>query len=111
MGYGAGDRMAASKFGGFTLFHFPGCTLCATMFCPECHAEYRPGFTHCTDCEVDLVDTLGESAYQGHAEVAPQTAELNVLLWKGADTDFYLSLLGALDGFGIGSLGRAVNAS
>jgi hypothetical protein len=28
------------------------------MFCPECHAEYRPGFTHCTDCDVDLVAGL-----------------------------------------------------
>lgn len=28
------------------------------MFCPECRAEYRPGFTHCTDCDVDLVTEL-----------------------------------------------------
>ena len=28
------------------------------MFCPECRAEYRPGFTHCTDCGVDLVPEL-----------------------------------------------------
>lgn len=28
------------------------------MFCPQCKAEYRPGFTHCTDCDVDLVDAL-----------------------------------------------------
>jgi hypothetical protein len=28
------------------------------MFCPQCHAEYRPGFTHCTDCDVDLVYEL-----------------------------------------------------
>ena len=25
------------------------------MFCPQCKAEYRPGFTHCSDCDVDLV--------------------------------------------------------
>jgi hypothetical protein len=31
------------------------------MFCPECRAEYRPGFTHCSDCEVDLVHELSES--------------------------------------------------
>jgi putative signal transducing protein len=25
------------------------------MWCPSCGAEYRPGFTHCPDCGVDLV--------------------------------------------------------
>ena len=28
------------------------------MFCPECQAEYRPGFTRCSDCNVDLVEQL-----------------------------------------------------
>lgn len=28
------------------------------MFCPKCGAEYRPGFTHCPDCDVDLVYSL-----------------------------------------------------
>jgi hypothetical protein len=28
------------------------------MFCPQCRAEYRQGFTHCSDCEIDLVDQL-----------------------------------------------------
>jgi hypothetical protein len=28
------------------------------MFCPICKAEYRQGFTRCSDCEVDLVETL-----------------------------------------------------
>ena len=30
------------------------------MFCPKCKVEYRPGFTRCSDCEVDLVDVLPE---------------------------------------------------
>ncbi|MCD6311851.1 MAG: DUF2007 domain-containing protein [Elusimicrobia bacterium] len=28
------------------------------MFCPNCGAEYREGFTRCTDCDIDLVETL-----------------------------------------------------
>jgi len=28
------------------------------MFCPKCKAEYREGFTHCLDCDVDLVASL-----------------------------------------------------
>lgn len=28
------------------------------MFCPKCRAEYRPGFTRCSDCEMDLVELL-----------------------------------------------------
>jgi hypothetical protein len=27
-------------------------------YCPECGAEYRPGFTRCYDCDVELVDRL-----------------------------------------------------
>jgi hypothetical protein len=30
------------------------------MFCPECKAEYRFGFTRCSDCDVDLVEQLPE---------------------------------------------------
>jgi len=26
------------------------------MICPNCGAEYRQGFSHCVDCDVDLVD-------------------------------------------------------
>jgi hypothetical protein len=30
------------------------------MFCPECRVEYRPGFTRCSDCDVDLVHEIPE---------------------------------------------------
>lgn len=30
------------------------------MYCPECRLEYREGFTHCSDCDVDLVWQLTE---------------------------------------------------
>jgi hypothetical protein len=32
------------------------------MFCPECKAEYRDGFTRCADCDIDLVEQLPEPA-------------------------------------------------
>ena len=28
------------------------------MFCPKCRAEYREGFTECSDCKVPLVSEL-----------------------------------------------------
>lgn len=37
------------------------------MFCPECRAEYRPGFSRCSDCDVDLVQELGKSDTRARA--------------------------------------------
>jgi hypothetical protein len=31
-------------------------------FCPSCQIEYRPGFTRCTDCDVELVPSLPQEA-------------------------------------------------
>ncbi len=28
------------------------------MICPNCHAEFRDGFTTCSDCEIPLVEDL-----------------------------------------------------
>ena len=28
------------------------------MYCPKCKAEYREGFTKCSECQVDLVNEL-----------------------------------------------------
>ena len=32
------------------------------MFCPSCQSEYRPGFTRCGSCDVELVPDLGGGA-------------------------------------------------
>jgi len=50
------------------------------MFCPECHAEYRPGFYRCADCDMDLVDALPPEAAQAASSSQfdhPRT------IWKG----------------------------
>ncbi len=31
------------------------------MFCPTCRDEFRPGFTRCATCDVDLVEHLGQA--------------------------------------------------
>lgn len=36
------------------------------MFCPNCKAEYRPGFTLCADCHVPLVDQLPGEEEESH---------------------------------------------
>ena len=30
------------------------------MYCPESRTEYRPSFTRCSDCDVDLAERLPE---------------------------------------------------
>ena len=32
------------------------------MICPRCGSEYRPGFTECAECHVQLVEASGEAA-------------------------------------------------
>jgi hypothetical protein len=44
------------------------------MFCPECKAEYRPGFTQCSDCAVDLVEELPKEQSVDHA-----------IVWRSSD--------------------------
>lgn len=40
------------------------------MFCPRCRDEFRPGFTRCASCNVDLVDSL-DHAPEPAAEARP----------------------------------------
>lgn len=45
------------------------------MFCPVCHDEFRPGFTRCATCGVDLVDSLDDSPTDARGpEEAPDDA-------------------------------------
>lgn len=73
------------------------------MICPQCKAEYRPGFTRCADCDVDLV---WEQHYAPEPTVAPaQAGDPNedpfCSFWKGDDARVHAELCGVLDEAGI----------
>lgn len=40
------------------------------MFCPGCGAEYRPEFTRCASCDVDLVQELRQTAKMDPSELS-----------------------------------------
>jgi hypothetical protein len=50
------------------------------MFCPNCKTEYRYGFTQCSDCGADLVDSLSEDHGTPFLECDPEEM---VVLWAG----------------------------
>lgn len=79
------------------------------MFCPECKVEYRPGFTHCVDCDVELVWELpkaaidlrpvrevGEPGGPGDPNEDPFCS-----FWKGEDPRVHAELCTVLDEAGI----------
>jgi hypothetical protein len=53
------------------------------VFCPICKSEYRVGFTKCSDCESDLVDSLPEPIPTN----APRDIVPSELLWSGEDLE------------------------
>ncbi len=66
------------------------------MFCPQCQAEYRQGFTRCADCDVDLVHALPEVP-----DVLDQPGEKLHSLWIGDDTRVCVELCSKLKDAGI----------
>ncbi len=73
------------------------------MFCPVCKTEYRPGFTRCSDCLVNLVHELPAEAAAGQEESAPlwPDAETMAELWRGEDTVLHGRLVSELKQVGI----------
>jgi hypothetical protein len=62
------------------------------MFCPQCQAEYRQGFTVCADCEVPLVvEILPTSDSPARTSIAGPLTEPCVV-WKGTDQARCVSL-------------------
>src|SRR4029077_1092326 len=66
------------------------------MFCPECKAEYRQGFTRCADCDVDLVENYAEALRHPLAKKAIASEKYGTRLWGGNDPYFYMELLWSL---------------
>jgi hypothetical protein len=76
------------------------------MFCPQCRAEYRPGFTHCTDCDVDLVNALPNSEKEISKTLPGGSLEI---LWEGEDLALFKSLLDELETAGIRYFDQALS--
>src|SRR5690242_11370387 len=74
------------------------------MFCPLCNAEYRAGFTRCSDCDVDLVEAVTEIP----ANALPK-GNL-VLLWAGDDLSLHAALLEELKAAGFPYFDRPISA-
>jgi hypothetical protein len=58
------------------------------MICPECKADYRPGFTRCADCDVELVDVLPGAMValgRGNAAAGDSDEDPFCEFWKGDD--------------------------
>ena len=47
-------------------------------FCPNCREEYRPGFTRCKDCDVELVESLPEEMPEERGGAGSELVELAV---------------------------------
>lgn len=85
------------------------------MICPNCRAEYRDGFTRCSDCDVDLVWSIAD-------ETTPETQLVKVFesgnaaliplvqsLLSDADIEFMMKGEPIQDLFGWGRLGTNLN--
>lgn len=66
------------------------------MFCPNCKSEYRPGFTKCADCGVDLVEHLSSDNVNAQGKV-PTDSEGRQLLWSGLSSRLQEAICDALD--------------
>jgi len=66
------------------------------MFCPNCKAEYREGFTRCASCDKALVSSLltVESGASQHERAWNERA---AVLWSGQDPVTFSVILNALN--------------
>ncbi len=70
------------------------------MYCPQCKAEYRQGFTRCSDCDVDLVyEPPAGASGPGIRGEAPDDPFCT--FWKGDDPRIHAELCELLNEEGI----------
>lgn len=69
------------------------------MFCPQCKAEYRSGFSRCADCDVDLVWEPPGAAIVPQEPVAPGDPDEDPFcsFWSGDDPRIHAELCELLD--------------
>ena len=72
------------------------------MFCPECGAEYRPGFPECAECRVPLVASLPEGwTPAGSVGPAPTPNAKLVPIFKTTDVTLLPIVRSLLDSAGV----------
>jgi hypothetical protein len=71
------------------------------MFCPECRVEYRAGFTHCTDCDVDLVGEVRLVRADSFESNPGDETDPFCAFWQGDDPRLHAELSTLLDEAGI----------
>jgi hypothetical protein len=69
------------------------------MFCPKCKSEYRQGYTHCADCDVDLVPALDSETLKQAPIGKPEYVDFRPVLttFNHGDIAFIKSLLDSED--------------
>jgi hypothetical protein len=83
------------------------CTLPGVMICPQCHAEYRDGYSSCADCHVALVHDLPRQSREdsGHFGSPPTPGDPDqdpfCSFWQGDDARIHAELCELLEEEGI----------
>jgi hypothetical protein len=67
------------------------------MYCPLCGAEYRPGFTVCSDCQVALVPDPPRAGSANASTDGTSDEKSFALVWSGSDSRLHAEICEALD--------------